>query len=118
MSMLVWVMMGIAIWHFTVFVPDRFWGGIVGAFLVAIARRRRSSASSSPGFTVPGQNDTDIEQALIAVPGALLALGALVAVRVAPRARAQPSAERAAAFHPSCAAEHRMDARLPRSLEL
>ena len=35
MSMLVWVMMGIAVWHFTVFVPDRFWGGIVGAFLAA-----------------------------------------------------------------------------------
>ena len=74
MSLVVWVMMGIAIWHFTVFVPDRFWGGIVGAFLVAML--------GSPifgfivaGFTVPGRNDTHIEQALIAVPGALLALG-------------------------------------------
>ena len=37
MSMVVWVMMGIAIWHFAVFVPDRFCGGIVGAFLAAIA---------------------------------------------------------------------------------
>ena len=36
MSMVVWVMMGIAIWHFTVFFPDRFWGGIVGAFGVAV----------------------------------------------------------------------------------
>jgi hypothetical protein len=72
--MVVWVMMGIAIWHFTVFVPDRFWGGIVGAFVVA--------ALGSPlfgfivsGFTVPGRNDTDLEQALIAIPGALIALG-------------------------------------------
>ena len=32
MNLLVWVMMGIAIWHFAVFVPDHFWGGIVGAF--------------------------------------------------------------------------------------
>ena len=32
MNFLVWVMMGIAVWHFAVFVPDRFWGGIVGAF--------------------------------------------------------------------------------------
>ena len=32
MAMVVWVMMGIAVWHFTVFLPDRFWGGIVGAF--------------------------------------------------------------------------------------
>ena len=36
MSLLVWVMMGIAIWHFAVFVPDRFWGGIVGAFLAGL----------------------------------------------------------------------------------
>ena len=36
MNFLVWVMMGIAIWHFAVFVPDRFWGGIVGAFGAAI----------------------------------------------------------------------------------
>ena len=39
MSLLVWVMMGIAVWHFTVFLPDRFWGGIVGAFLAARHRR-------------------------------------------------------------------------------
>ena len=32
MAMVVWVMMGIAVWHFTVFLPDRFAGGIVGAF--------------------------------------------------------------------------------------
>ena len=32
MAMVVWVMMGIAVWHFTVFLPDRFYGGIVGAF--------------------------------------------------------------------------------------
>ena len=43
MGMLGWVMMGLAIWHYTIFLPDRFWGGIVGAFvgslLGAIARR-------------------------------------------------------------------------------
>ena len=27
MGMLAWVMMGLAIWHFTIFMPDRFWGG-------------------------------------------------------------------------------------------
>ena len=36
----VWFTMGIALWHFTVFLPDRFWQGIVGAFLGAVARRR------------------------------------------------------------------------------
>jgi hypothetical protein len=36
MGMLAWVMMGLALWHFTIFLPDRFWGGIVGAFLGAL----------------------------------------------------------------------------------
>ena len=73
MSMLVWVMMGIAIWHFAVFVPDRFWGGIVGAFLAAIVGAALFGFLVS-GLTVPGQNDTELVQALIAVPGALLGL--------------------------------------------
>ena len=73
MSLVVWAMMGIAVWHFTVFVPDRFWGGIVGAFLVAVV------SSSLFGFivngaTVPGRADTDLVQALIAIPGALIGL--------------------------------------------
>ncbi len=73
MSMIVWVMMGIAIWHFTVFVPDRFWGGIVGAFLVAMLGAVIFGFAVA-GFTVPGQNDTELVQALIAVPGAVIAL--------------------------------------------
>ena len=75
MSMVVWVMMGIAIWHFTVFVPDRFWGGIVGAFLVAILGAVVFGLVTS-GFTIPGENDTDIAAALKAIPGAVLALTA------------------------------------------
>jgi hypothetical protein len=74
MSMLVWVMMGIAIWHFMVFVPDRFWGGIVGAFLVAIVGAALFGFVAN-GATIPGRNDTELVQALIAVPGALIALG-------------------------------------------
>jgi len=75
MSMLVWVMMGIAIWHFMVFVPDRFWGGIVGAFVVAIVGAALFGFIAN-GATIPGRNDTELVQALIAVPGALIALGA------------------------------------------
>ena len=37
MSILVWVLVGIALWHFTVLLPDRFHGGIIGAFLYAVA---------------------------------------------------------------------------------
>ena len=75
MSLLVWMMMGIALWHFTVFLPDRFWGGIVGAFVAAFVAAAIFGFIAA-GFTVPGRNDTDLEQALIAVPGALIALGA------------------------------------------
>jgi hypothetical protein len=35
MAVLVWVSMATALWHFTIFVPDRFAGGMVGAFLYA-----------------------------------------------------------------------------------
>ena len=75
MGMVVWVMMGIAIWHFAVFVPDRFWGGIVGAFLAAIAGAVAFGFLVS-GLSVPGQNDTEIVQAFVAVPGAALGLAA------------------------------------------
>lgn len=73
MSLVVWVMMGIAVWHFTVFVPDRFWGGIVGAFIASVI------AAALFGFIVnggdiPGRHDTHLIEALVAVPGAALGL--------------------------------------------
>jgi len=70
MSMLVWAMMGIAIWHFTVFVPDRFWGGIVGAFLGALFGAILIGLAVN-GFSVPGEDDTTLAAALEAIPGAL-----------------------------------------------
>ena len=75
MGLVVWVMMGIALWHFTVFVPDRFWGGIVGAFLVASVGAALFGFLVN-GLTIPGTDDTDFIQAVIAVPGAVLALAA------------------------------------------
>jgi uncharacterized membrane protein YeaQ/YmgE (transglycosylase-associated protein family) len=73
MSMFAWVMMGLALWHFTVFVPDRFWGGIVGAFVFAIVGSVVFGVLIN-GFTIPGQNDTTIVSALEAIPGTLIAL--------------------------------------------
>jgi len=73
MSLIVWVMMGIALWHFAVFVPDRFYGGIVGAFLTAIVGATVFGFVVS-GMTVPGQADTDLLSALEAIPGAIAAL--------------------------------------------
>ena len=75
MSMFVWIMMGIALWHFTIFLPDRFWGGIVGAFLAAMVGSAVFGVLVN-GFSVPGRDDTDLVQAFIAVPGAVLGLAA------------------------------------------
>jgi hypothetical protein len=74
MAMFAWVMMGLALWHFTIFLPDRFWGGIVGAFLGAIVGAVISGLVLN-GFTIPGQNDTHVLQALEAIPGTLAAIG-------------------------------------------
>jgi uncharacterized membrane protein YeaQ/YmgE (transglycosylase-associated protein family) len=76
MGALVWVMMGLALWHFTIFVPDRFWSGIVGAFLGAVIGALAFGLLLN-GFSVPGQNDTDILTALEAVPGALIGIAAV-----------------------------------------
>jgi hypothetical protein len=66
-------MMGIAVWHFTVFLPDRFWGGIVGAF-VAAAIGAFVFGFLVNGATVPGSSDTELVQAILAIPGAAIGL--------------------------------------------
>jgi hypothetical protein len=71
--MLVWVMMAIALWHFTVFMPDHFWGGIVGALLCAVAGSALVGFVIS-GFSIPGEEDTHLGQALIALPGTFFGL--------------------------------------------
>lgn len=73
MSLFVWVMMGIALWHFTVFLPDRFWGGIVGAFCAAVVGAAVFGFAVA-GFKIIGRHDLEITQAFEAVPGAILAL--------------------------------------------
>lgn len=75
MSLLVWVMMAIAIWHFTVWVPDHFLGGIVGALLAAIAGSVVFGLLVN-GFQIPGESDTTLLAALEAIPGTLIGLGA------------------------------------------
>ena len=72
MNLLVWVMMGIAIWHFAVFVPDRFWGGIVGAFGAAAV------GAVLVGLVLAGGeiDDASLATAFEGIPGALLGLSA------------------------------------------
>ena len=74
MGMLAWVMMGLALWHFTIFLPDRFWGGIVGAFCGALVGSIVFGILIN-GFTVPGESDTHLLTALEAIPGALIGMG-------------------------------------------
>jgi hypothetical protein len=76
---LVWLTMGIALWHFTVFVPDRFLGGIVGAFLGAIAGAMTSGAAAQIAAS-RGIGETDIGTALVAIPGALVGLSVVYLV--------------------------------------
>src|SRR4029078_4536918 len=73
MALVVWVMMGIAVWHFTVFVPDRFWGGIVGAFLAAFISAALFGFIVNGG-TIPGRDDTHLIHAVIAIRGAAIGL--------------------------------------------
>jgi hypothetical protein len=78
MGMLAWVMMGLAIWHYTVFLPDRFWGGIVGAFLGSILGSIIVGiliyTVKSGSIQIPGTHATHLATALYAVPGALLGM--------------------------------------------
>lgn len=73
MAAFAWVMMGIALWHFSVFVPDRFWGGIVGGFIAAIVGAIIFGLLIN-GFHVAGRDDTHIIQAIEAVPGTIIGL--------------------------------------------
>jgi len=78
MGMLGWVMMGLAIWHFTIFLPDRFWGGIVGAFVGSlfggVIMGLVIYGAKVGALKVPGQSATDIAVVLYAVPGALIGI--------------------------------------------
>ncbi len=74
MALLVWFTMGIALWHFTVFLPDHFWQGIVGAFVGSVL------GAVIFGTIVElisgrGLGDTDLLTALTAVPGVAIGLG-------------------------------------------
>jgi uncharacterized membrane protein YeaQ/YmgE (transglycosylase-associated protein family) len=73
MAALVWVMVGLALWHFTVFLPDHFWSGIVGAFVGAVVGSFLFGFLIN-GLHVPGQNDTDLLSAIEAIPGALIGM--------------------------------------------
>ncbi|HEY7951403.1 MAG TPA: hypothetical protein VID70_00350, partial [Solirubrobacteraceae bacterium] len=60
-------------WHYTIFLPDRFWGGIVGAFVGSLIGAVVIGFIIA-GFQIPGEKATDILVVLYAVPGALIGM--------------------------------------------
>ena len=81
MALLVWFTMGIALWHFTVFLPDHFWQGIVGAFVGSVL------GAIFFGLIVEtisgrGSANTDLATALTAIPGVAIGLGVVYLIGV------------------------------------
>ncbi|MEX0620833.1 MAG: hypothetical protein WD181_04560 [Solirubrobacterales bacterium] len=71
MAIVIWLIVGLALWHLTVFVPDHFWGGIVGALLGAVVGAMVSGAIIQV-ILGRGLNDVDMITFLAAIPGFLL----------------------------------------------
>jgi hypothetical protein len=87
MALIVWLTMGIALWHFTIFLPDRFWQGIIGAFIGAVL------GSVIFGLIVgtiadKSLSDTDLGTALLSIPGTALGLAVVYAIGLREERRA------------------------------
>jgi hypothetical protein len=76
MAALVWFTTGVALWHFTVFLPDRFWGGIVGALIGALVGAVVVAVIIN-GVSIPGRHATHLATALDAIPGAIVGIVAM-----------------------------------------
>ena len=94
MGLLGWVIMGLALWHFTIWLPDRFWGGIVGALIGAIIGSVIIGLIifliESGSFGIPGEKATNVGVVLYSVPGALLGMAVVYVLGM--RREASPAA--------------------------
>jgi outer membrane lipoprotein SlyB len=79
MALVVWFTMGIALWHFTVFLPDHFWQGIIGAFVGAVLG---SVVFGLLVWSIAGRGlgETDLGTALLAIPGTAIGLAIIWAI--------------------------------------
>jgi len=78
MGLLAWMIMGLALWHFTIWLPDRSWGGIVGSLIGALAGAALFGLIVN-GFVIPGRHATHLYTALEAIPGALIGMALIYA---------------------------------------
>ncbi len=82
MAIVVWFTVALALWHFTIFVPDRFWQGIIGALVGSV------TGGVISGFLIQiamgrDLNETDLLTFFAAVPG--FVIGAAVVYWVGER---------------------------------
>ncbi|MGA7395863.1 MAG: hypothetical protein WBW62_00285 [Solirubrobacterales bacterium] len=68
MAVVVWVTVGLALWHFTIFVPERFWQGIMGA-LIGCVLGAMVSGLIYMLIAGSGVNDTNMATFFAAIPG-------------------------------------------------
>ena len=73
MGALAWVVMGLALWHFSIWLPDRYVGGIVGA-LIGAEIGAFLSGFFIAGAHVPGRHATHLITTVEAIPGALIGM--------------------------------------------
>jgi hypothetical protein len=78
MALFVWVAVATALWHFTIFVPDRFPGGMVGAFACANAGALVAGLAYN-GLSMPALALVSHADAVIGAVGGLIGLAAAYA---------------------------------------
>ncbi len=81
MAILVWFTLGIAIWHFSVFFPDRFRWGIVGALIGATVGAMLTGLlwQLASGDSL---GTTNVITVLAAVPGCVLGMALMYGLGV------------------------------------
>lgn len=76
MALVVWLIVGVALWHLTIFVPDRFWQGIVGALLGSMIGAIATGALVQVALG-RSLGETDLITFFAAVPGFLIGAGVI-----------------------------------------
>ncbi len=79
MGLLAWAMVGLAIWHFTIWLPDRHWGGIVGSLLGAVIGAIIIGLAIH-GFSIPGRHNTHLITVVEGIPGALIGIAVIYVI--------------------------------------